>query len=344
MIQRALITGITGQDGALLARFLLEKGYEVFGALRSQSSGVTWRLNEIGIFERINCVQFDMLDYAGIEESIRKIRPQEVYNLASQSFVGASFQRPLYAGEVNGMAVARILEAVRQVDPSIRVLQASTSEMFGIPQSIPQHEATAFHPRSPYGVAKLYGHYSVMNYREQFGIFASSAILYNHESSFRGQEFVTRKISLGLARIKLGLQDNLSLGNMEARRDWGFAEEYVEGMWRMLQQEKPDDFILSTGRATSVRSFVDASAECAGLRLEWIGSGIELRAIDRDRGRCIVNVNPDFFRPVEAHQLVGDPAKAQRVMGWRASSDLNRLCSSMVQSDIDRVSQGRLLG
>ena len=344
MNKKALITGVTGQDGALLARLLLAKGYRVYGALRSQAPGVIWRLTELGLADRIEFFQFDMLDYAGIEESIRKINPDEIYNLASQSFVGASFQRPLYAGEVNGMAVARILEAVRQMNPAIRVLQASTSEMFGIPQTIPQHEATAFHPRSPYGVAKLYGHYSVMNYREQFGIYACSAILYNHESAFRGQEFVTRKITLGLSRIKLGLQDTLLLGNLEARRDWGFAEEYVEGMWRMLQQEKPDDYILSTGRATSVRSFVDTAAECAGLRLEWIGQGVDLQAIDRDCGKCIVRVNPEFYRPIEAHQLVGDPAKAQRVLGWKASPNLQGLCAAMVSADIDRVSQGRLFG
>ena len=341
---RALITGITGQDGAYLARFLLGKGYAVFGALRSSSPGALWRLTELGIAEQVQLVQFDLTDYAGIEDAVRQVRPTEIYNLAAQSFVGSSFNRPLHVGEVNGMAVIRILEAIRQIDSSIKLYQASTSELFGIAQTIPQHEGTPFHPRSPYGVAKLYGHYSVINYREHYGLFACSGILYNHESPLRGQEFVTRKITLGLARIKLGQQEVLELGNLEAQRDWGYAAEYVEGMWRMLQQEKAEDFVLATGRAHSVQTFVAHSAEVAGLRLEWEGKGVELHALDRDSGKVIVRVNPQFYRPAEAHQLVGDPARAHRVLDWRTTVNLAALCQLMVQADLERLMNGTLSG
>jgi GDPmannose 4,6-dehydratase len=337
MTKKALITGITGQDGAYLAQLLLSKGYEVYGAFRRSSSSNFWRLEELGIANQIKMVSMDLLEYSNIQRTLEKTQPDEIYNLAAQSFVAASFEQPLYTSDVDALGVTRLLEAIRSVNPKIRFYQASTSEMFGLVQEVPQSEKTPFYPRSPYGVAKLYAHWMTVNYRESYGMHASSGILFNHESPLRGLEFVTRKITSTLARIKKGSSEILELGNLSAKRDWGFAGDYVEGMWRMVQQETPDDYVLATGETHTVKEFVDLAAQAAGLDLEWSGQDVDLKAQDAKTGRTILKVNPDFYRPAEVELLVGNAREAFEKLGWKANMGLNKLVEKMVFADMNRT-------
>lgn len=339
---RALITGITGQDGAYLAKLLLDKGYEVFGARRHGATENLWRLQEIGVLDRIEMEPIDLLEYSNVQRVIEKVRPTEIYNLAAQSFVALSFELPIYTSDVDALGLARVLEAVRQVDPEIRIYQASTSEMFGLVQETPQSERTPFYPRSPYAAAKLYAHWMVVNARESHGLHACSGILFNHESPLRGRDFVTRKITVALARIRLGEQEVLELGNLEAKRDWGFAGDYVEGMWRMLQQEQAEDFVLATGHNQSVRTFVETAAAVADFAIEWEGNGETAKGIDRKSGRTIVRVNPKYYRPAEVDNLLGDAGKARVKLGWVAKCGSEELAEMMMRADLDRVAKGTL--
>jgi GDPmannose 4,6-dehydratase len=338
----ALITGITGQDGAYLAQLLLEKGYTVYGTYRRTSSVNFWRINELGIEQHPNLhlVEYDLTDLSSSIRLLESTQAEEVYNLAAQSFVGVSFDQPITTAEITGLGPVNLLEAIRIVNPAIRFYQASTSEMFGKVQAIPQIETTPFYPRSPYGVAKLYAHWMTINYRESYDIFATSGILFNHESPLRGQEFVTRKITDTLAKIKLGKQERLELGNMDAKRDWGYAKDYVEGMWRMLQAEKPDTFVLATNRTETVRDFVTLAAKGLDINLEWQGSGEDEQAIDQATGKPLVVVNPKFYRPTEVDLLIGDPAHARNVLGWEPTTTLEELCRMMVEADLRRNQQG----
>ncbi|WNL40126.1 GDP-mannose 4,6-dehydratase [Halomonas sp. PAMB 3232] len=338
----AIVTGITGQDGAYLAELLLEKGYTVYGTFRRTSSVNFWRIEELGLqgHPNLHLVEFDLTDLSASIRLLQRCRPQEVYNLAAQSFVGVSFDQPITTAEITGLGVVNLLEAIRIVDPAIRFYQASTSEMFGKVQEVPQTESTPFYPRSPYGVAKLYAHWMTINYRESYGLFAACGILFNHESPLRGREFVTRKITDGVARIKLGLQPHLALGNLDAKRDWGFAREYVEGMWRMLQADEPDTFVLATHRTETVRDFVALAFKAANIELRWEGEGENEIAQDAATGETRVVINPEFYRPAEVELLIGDPAKAHRELGWKPVVPLETLCKMMVEADLLRVQQG----
>ena len=342
MTRTAFITGITGQDGAYLAELLLSKGYHVFGAYRRTSSVNFWRLQELGIAAHVNLklVEFDLTDPGVCTSLIQRIQPDEVYNLAAQSFVGVSFEQPTTTAQITGVGALHLLEAIRLVNPKIRFYQASTSEMFGKVQAIPQSESTAFYPRSPYGVAKLYAHWMTVNYREAHGIFGSSGILFNHESPLRGREFVTRKITDAFARIRVGQLDTLELGNLDAKREWGYAREYVEGMWLMLQADHPDTYVLATNRTETVRDFVRMAAKAAGYELRFEGTAESEVATDVANGRTLVRVNPEFYRPAEVELLIGDPGKAERELGWKAKTTLEELCAKMVQEDIRRVERG----
>ncbi|HEX7635141.1 MAG TPA: GDP-mannose 4,6-dehydratase, partial [Noviherbaspirillum sp.] len=314
----AVITGITGQDGAYLAELLLDKGYKVYGTYRRTSSVNFWRIEELGIDKHPNLhlVEYDLTDLGASIRLLQSTGATEVYNLAAQSFVGVSFDQPATTAQITGVGVLNLLEAIRIVDPSIRFYQASTSEMFGKVQAIPQVESTPFYPRSPYGVAKLYAHWITINYRESYDIFGCSGILFNHESPLRGREFVTRKITDSVAKIRLGKLDMLELGNMDAKRDWGFAKEYVEGMWRMLQAAEPDTYVLATNRTETVRDFVTMAFKAADYQIEWRGSGEHETAVDAASGKTLVRVNPKFYRPAEVDLLIGDPAKAKEKLGW----------------------------
>lgn len=336
--KRAIVTGITGQDGAYLAQLLLAKGYTVFGTYRRTSSVNFWRLDELGITEdpALNLVEYDLTDLSSTIRLLEKAEAQEVYNLAAQSFVGVSFEQPITTAEITGVGALNLLEAIRSVHPSTRFYQASTSEMFGKVQAIPQTEDTPFYPRSPYGVAKLFAHWSTINYRESYGIFGASGILFNHESPLRGKEFVTRKITDAVARIKLGLQDVLELGNLDAKRDWGFAAEYVEGMWRMLQAEEPDTFVLATGHTVTVRDFVRLACQAAEIGIEFEGNNESEVGIDTRTGSTIVRVNSAFYRPAEVDLLVGKADKAAEILGWRPTTSLEALSEIMVEADIRR--------
>ncbi|SDK08565.1 GDPmannose 4,6-dehydratase [Ferrimonas sediminum] len=338
----AVITGITGQDGAYLAELLLGKGYTVFGTFRRTSSVNFWRLDELGIrnHKDLNLVEYDLTDLSSTIRLVHESKPDEIYNLAAQSFVGVSFEQPITTAEITGMGPVNLLEAIRIVNPKIRFYQASTSEMFGKVQEIPQRESTPFYPRSPYGVAKLYAHWMVINYRESYDIFATSGILFNHESPLRGQEFVTRKITDSVAKIKLGMLEVLELGNMDAKRDWGFAKDYVEGMWRMLQAEKPDTYVLATNRTETVRDFVTMAFKAADIELEWSGSEENEVGIEKSSGRVLVRVNPKYYRPAEVELLIGNPEKAMLSLGWEPKTTLEGLCSMMVESDLRRNEQG----
>lgn len=340
--KRAFVTGITGQDGAYLSKLLLDKGYEVLGAYRRSASVNLWRLDELGITNQVKLVPFDLLEFSNIVRALEKAQPDEFYNLAAQSFVAVSFEQPLYTGDVDALGVTRILEAIRMVNPRIRFYQASTSEMFGLVQEVPQSETTPFYPRSPYGVAKLYAHWITVNYRESFGIHASSGILFNHESPLRGQEFVTRKITASLARIKHGQQDVLELGNLEAQRDWGFAGDYVEGMWRMLQQDQPDDYVLATGQTQTVRHFVDLAAKAMGFDLEWSGKAENTRAVDTKTGKTIIRINPGYYRPAEVDLLLGNPAKANAKLGWEPKVSFAQLVTMMAEADLTKAEARKL--
>lgn len=338
-MKKALVTGITGQDGAYLAQLLLEKGYEVFGTHRRSSTHNFWRINELGIASNPNLqlVEYDLTDLGNTIRILEKTEPDEVYNLAAQSFVGSSFEQPETTGQITGLGALRLLEGIRVVNPKIKYYQASTSEMFGKVQTVPQDEKTPFYPRSPYGIAKLYAHWLTINYRESYGIFASSGILFNHESPLRGLEFVTRKITNSLAKIALGKLEFMELGNLDAKRDWGYAKEYVEGMWRMLQHDKPDTFVLATGKTASVRNFVEMAARHAGIEIEWQGTALDEVGRDKKTGTEIIKINPKFYRPAEVDLLIGNPKKAKEELGWEAKTNLDELCGMMVEADIKRA-------
>lgn len=339
---KAIITGITGQDGAYLAELLLEKGYTVYGTFRRTSSVNFWRIEELGIDKHPNLhlVEYDLTDLSSSIRLLQNTGATEVYNLAAQSFVGVSFEQPLTTLDITGAGAVNLLEAIRIVNPKIRFYQASTSEMFGQVQAIPQSETTPFYPRSPYGVAKLYAHWMTINYRESYGIFGCSGILFNHESPLRGREFVTRKITDSVAKIKLGQLDVLELGNIDAKRDWGFAKEYVEGMWRMLQADEPGVFVLATNRTETVRDFVTLAFKAVDVELQWEGSGEQEQATDMATGKVVVRVNPKFYRPAEVDLLIGDPQKAKDVLGWEPTTTLEQLCRMMVDADMRRNQQG----
>ena len=341
-MKKALLTGITGQDGAYLAELLLEKGYEVYGTFRRSSSVNFWRIEELGIqnHPNLHLVEYDLTDLGASIAMVQKVQPDEIYNLAAQSFVGVSFDQPSTTAQITGMGALNLLEAIRLVNRKIRFYQASTSEMFGKVQAIPQEESTPFYPRSPYGVAKLYAHWMTVNYRESYDIFGSSGILFNHESPLRGREFVTRKITDGVAKIKLGQLDVLELGNLDAKRDWGFAREYVEGMWRMLQADEPDTFVLATNRTETVRDFVRMAFKGAGVSLDFQGSAEEEIAVDVATGKAVVRVNPKFYRPAEVDLLIGNPTKAKNVLGWAPHTTLEQLCQMMVEADLRRNQAG----
>ena len=338
----AVVTGITGQDGAYLAELLLEKGYQVYGTFRRSSSVNFWRIEELGIATHANLhlVEFDLTDLGSSIRLLQTTGATEVYNLAAQSFVGVSFDQPATTAAITGIGAVHLLEAIRIVNPAIRFYQASTSEMFGKVQAVPQVEETPFYPRSPYGVAKLYAHWMTINYRESYGIFGCSGILFNHESPLRGREFVTRKITDSAAKISLGLQDVLELGNIDAKRDWGFAKEYVEGMWRMLQAKEPDTFVLATNRTETVRDFVTMAFKAVDKHLEWRGEAENEVGIDSASGKTLVKINPKFYRPAEVELLIGNPAKAREKLGWHSPTTLEQLCAMMVEADVRRNKLG----
>jgi len=331
------ITGILGQDGAYLADLALKKGHRVVGGARRSSTVNDWRLRELGIAGKVEILDFELLEFGNILNTVRAVRPTRLFNLAAQSFVGTSFGQPLFTSDVNALGVLRLLEAIREVDPAIRFYQASTSEMFGLAQAVPQNETTAFHPRSPYGVAKVYAHFIVGNYREAYGLHASSGILFNHESPLRGGEFVTRKITSALARIHFGSTEVIELGNLDAKRDWGHARDYVEGMWLMASQPAGGDFVLATGYSATIREFLTKAAKAAGIELDFDGAGTAETAVDRKTGRLIARVNTKFYRPSDVEALVGDASKASKVLGWTHSVSLDGLIEEMVEADLRRT-------
>jgi GDPmannose 4,6-dehydratase len=336
--KKALITGITGQDGAYLAQLLLEKGYQVTGTFRRSSSVNFWRIDELGVQNHPNLtlVEYDLTDLSSSIRLIESTRPDEVYNLAAQSFVGVSFEQPVTTASITGIGAVNLLEAIRIVHPKARFYQASTSEMFGKVQAVPQNENTSFYPRSPYGVAKLYAHWMTVNYRESYGIFGSSGILFNHESPLRGREFVTRKITDSVAKIVLNKLELIELGNLDAKRDWGFAREYVEGMWRILQASEPDTFVLATNRTETVRDFVTMAFKAAGIDIEFRGQGEQETGVCCSTGKTLVRISPKFYRPAEVELLIGDPSKAREQLGWKAETTLEQLCQMMVDADLRR--------
>lgn len=337
MSKRALITGVSGQDGAYLSKLLLDKDYEVFGGHRQNASTEFWRLAELGVLDRVKLVPLELLEASNLVRVIDKVRPHEIYHLGAQSFVGTSFEQPLYTADVNALGTLRLLEAIRSIDPSIRFYQASTSEMFGLIRHPQQSEDTPLYPRSPYGVAKVFAHWATINYREAYGMHASCGILFNHESPLRGREFVTRKITRTLAEIHLGRAKSLALGNLKARRDWGFAGDYVDAMWRMVQQPEGDDYVVATGRTYSVEQFVESAAAHLGYQLEWKGEGVEQVGIDTATGRQLVHVDPAFFRPSEVETLTGDARKAHTKLGWAPTTSFDQLVAMMVDADLARA-------
>ena len=341
-MKTAIVTGITGQDGAYLAELLLEKEYRVYGTYRRTSSVNFWRIEELGIQNNPNLhlIEYDLTDQANTIRMVMETKPDEIYNLAAQSFVGVSFEQPLATAQITGLGAVHLLEAIRIVNPKIKFYQASTSEMFGLVQEVPQSEKTPLYPRSPYGVAKLYAHWMTINYRESYGIFGCSGILFNHESTLRGREFVTRKITDSVAKIKLGKLDMLELGNMDAKRDWGFAKEYVEGMWRILQADVPDTFVLATNRTETVRDFVSMAFKAVGIELSFSGKDERETGTDMATGRVLVRVNPKFYRPSEVELLIGNPAKAKEILGWEPKTTLEELCAMMVKEDMRRNESG----
>ena len=336
--RKAIITGVSGQDGAYLTKLLLGKGYQVTGTYRRTSSVNFWRMEELGVMDdpNLQLVEHDLTDAGSTLRLLDTVQADELYNLAAQSFVGVSFDQPATTAEVTGLGPLNLLEAIRVVSPKTRFYQASTSEMFGKVQAIPQTETTAFYPRSPYGVAKLYAHWMTVNYRESYGLFGSSGILFNHESPLRGREFVTRKITDTVAKIKLGKATKLELGNLDAKRDWGFALEYVEGMWRMLQVDEPDTYVLATNRTETVRDFVQMAFAAAGYQIEWTGKGEQERGLDASNGNVLVEVNPKFYRPAEVDLLIGCADKAKSKLGWAPKTTLEQLCQMMVEADLTR--------
>lgn len=334
-MKRALITGVTGQDGSYLAELLLEKGYEVYGIMRRKS--VVDYGNVEHLKDKIHFIYADMTDPVSLITAMKISNADEVYNLAAQSFVATSWEQPLATGEIDAFGVTNMLEAIRIVKPEARFYQASTSEMFGLVQEMPQTEKTPFYPRSPYGVAKLYGHWITKNYRESYNLYACSGILFNHESERRGKEFVTRKITDAVARIKLGVQDYLELGNMDAKRDWGHSKDYVKAMWLMLQQETPDDYVIATNETRTVREFVEIAFSHVGIEVEWHGTGVDEIGVDKATGNTIVKINPKFFRPAEVEVLLGNPAKAEANLGWKREIPFSELVKRMVDNDMALV-------
>ena len=328
----ALITGITGQDGSYLAELLLEKGYDVYGIMRRKS--VVDYGNVRHIKDKINFIYADMTDVISLISAMKISQANEVYNLAAQSFVATSWEQPLATAEIDALGVTNMLEAIRATNSKCRFYQASTSEMFGLVQEIPQKETTPFYPRSPYGVAKLYGHWITKNYRESYGLFACSGILFNHESERRGKEFVTRKITDAVAKIKLGKQEYLELGNMDAKRDWGHSKDYVKAMWLMLQQETPDDYVIATNETRSVREFVEEAFKCVDIKIKWQGEGVNEVGIDVDTNNVVVKINPKFYRPAEVDILLGDPSKAEKNLGWKREISFGDLVKRMVENDL----------
>jgi GDPmannose 4,6-dehydratase len=342
-VTTALIIGVSGQDGAYLAKFLLTNGYEVFGAHRRSSTLNLWRLDELGIREhpKLKLVVHDLTDATSCIRVLEAARPREVYNLGAQSFVAASFDQPRTTTEITGVGALNVLEAIRIVDRGIRFYQASSAEMYGLVQQVPQTEQTPFYPRSPYAIAKLYAHWMAINYRESYGLFASCGILFNHESPLRGADFVTRKISDGVAGFALGEPGPIYLGNLNAQRDWGYAPEYVAGMWQMLQMSEPDTFVFATNQTNSVRSFVEWAFEAVNVGIEWVGQGSDEKGVCRETGRVLVEVSPEFYRPAEVDTLIGDASKAERIMGWRPETPVRDVCAKMVAADIQRRYQRR---
>jgi GDPmannose 4,6-dehydratase len=341
-MKNALITGITGQDGAYLAELLLEKGYRVFGTYRRTSSVNFWRIEELGIQDNPNLhlIEYDLTDKGSAIRLLIENEIQEVYNLAAQSFVGVSFDQPSTTAHITGLGALYLLEAIRIVNPKIRYYQASTSEMFGKVQEVPQTERTPFYPRSPYGVSKVFAHWMTINYRESYDIFGCSGILFNHESPLRGREFVTRKITDSLTKIELGKLDVLELGNLDAQRDWGYAKEYVDGMYRMLQHHTPDTFVLATNKTYTIRRFIEVAAKHLGISIDWQGKDEQEVGINHATGKTIVQINPKFYRPAEVELLIGDPAKATRELGWQAKTDIKELSRIMIESDLRRNKEG----
>ncbi len=338
-MKRAMITGITGQDGAYLSKLLLEKGYRVFGALRRTSDLHLNRLKYLGIEESVEFLPLELLEFTNIYKVIEKVQPDEVYNLGAQSFVALSFDEPVFTADVTGLGALRVLDAIRHVNPKIKFYQASSSEMFGKAQAVPQNEKTPFYPRSPYAIAKLMAYWATVNHRESFGLFACSGILFNHESPLRGMEFVTRKITYGVARIQHGHQDRLILGNLNASRDWGYAPEYVEAIWMMLQQSAPDDFVIATGETHTIREFVELAFQTVGIEIVWKGSNVDEKGMDWKTGKVLVEVSRDFFRPAEVDLLVGNPEKAAEKLGWKPRTKFSDLVQIMVEADMKRINR-----
>ena len=334
-MKTAIISGICGQDGAYLAQLLLSKGYKVVGAERRSASGSAWRLEKLGIDDEVTIEEFELIESSTALKILDKHKPDEFYNLAAQSFVKASFDIPVFTGNTTGLGVTRVLEAIRSYNDRIKFYQASSSEMFGKVIETPQTENTPFYPRSPYAVAKAYGHWMTVNYRESYDMFCCSGILFNHESPLRGEEFVTRKITSQLSKIKLGLIDTLELGNLEARRDWGFAGDYVKAMNMMLLQERPDDYVVATGETHSVAEFVERAASYLGIDLVWEGEGKNQQGLDKNNNNVIVKVNEDFYRPAEVDTLIGDSSKANKVLNWKPECSFDNLVEMMVKEDLD---------
>jgi GDPmannose 4,6-dehydratase len=341
-MKKALITGITGQDGAYLAQLLLEKNYLVYGTYRRSSSVNFWRIEELNIAKHPNLklVEYDLNDQSASIRLINEIQPDEIYNLAAQSFVAVSFDQPILTAQTTGIGALHLLEAIRIINPKIKFYQASTSEMFGKVQQTPQTENTPFYPRSPYGFSKLFAHWATINYRESYDLFAVSGILFNHESPLRGREFVTRKITDTVAKIHLGLADKLELGNLDAQRDWGHAKEYVEGMYLMLQHTTPETFVLATNHTTTVRKFVEISFEKIGIKIDWKGKESDEKGYCQSTGNLIVEVNPKFYRPAEVDTLIGDASKAHELLGWKPNNSMKEICHEMVDADLRRNKNG----
>jgi GDPmannose 4,6-dehydratase len=333
-MKKALVTGITGQDGAYLSKFLLEKEYEVYGAFRRTSDMTLNRLKFLGVDEKIKLVPLELLEFTNIYRTIENIQPDEIYNLGSQSFVSISFEKPIFTADVTAIGALRVLEAIRSINPKIKFYQASSSEMFGKAQASLQNENTPFYPRSSYAVSKLFAHWMTVNYRESYGIYACSGILFNHESPLRGHEFVTKKITSAVARIKLGLQQEFRLGNLDSRRDWGYAPEYVEAMWLILQQSEPDDYVIATGETHSVREFVEVALNKVDISIDWSGKGLEEKGIEKESGKTLVRVDPRFFRPAEVDFLMGDSSKAREKLGWTPKTTFKELVGIMVEHDL----------
>jgi GDPmannose 4,6-dehydratase len=340
----ALVTGITGQDGAYLTQFLINRGYEVYATYRRSASVNFWRIEELNITKdpHLHLVEYDLTDFGSSIRLLEMVEPSEVYNLAAQSFVAASFDQPVSTTKITGLGATYLLEAIRILDRKIRFYQASSSEMFGNVRENPQNENTPFYPRSPYGVAKLYAHWMTINYRESFDIFGASGILFNHESPLRGLEFVTRKVTNGLARVKHGGQAYIEIGNLDAKRDWGFAKDYVEGMWKMLQVENPNTYVLGTGRSTAVRDFISMTCKALDIDIAWKGVDLDETGIDERTGAAIVKINPRFYRPADVDILIADAEKAKKELGWQPNTTLEELCSMMVEADLRRVKMGQI--